>query len=269
MAKHPFKKKIHLFISDRRSSPIFKSLFNLAKKYIKIYENRNNDHITNGELRVIKILSKHNPQVVFDVGSNVGDWTILAENAFPNAKIHAFEPMPAIFEKLKQNSKGHQRISINNFGLSDESQKVEFNFFPDRTIFTSQYDIELKNTKVEKVLCELRNGKDYCQEANIQNIDFLKIDTEGGEPNVLAGFTEMLQTKKIRLVQFEYSTINITTKYLLKDFHSFFAQYGYVVGKVYSKTVEFKPYNIEMEDFIGLNYLAVHKSDKELIEELS
>ena len=187
MAKHPFKKKIHLFISDRRSSPLFRWLFTLAKKYIKIYENRNNDHLTNGELRVITILSKHSPKLVFDVGANVGDWSVLAENSFPNASIHSFEPMPAIFEKLSKNMATHQRVNINNFGLAEKLQKVEFNFFPDRTIFTSMYDIELKNTKVQKVMCELRHGGHYCQEANIEEIDFLKIDTEGGEPMVNYG----------------------------------------------------------------------------------
>jgi len=269
MAKHPFKKKIHLFISDRRSNWLFKKLFGLAKKYIKIYENRNNDHITNGELRVIKILAKHNPKVVFDVGANVGDWSILAEKSFPNAQVHCFEPMPAIFEHLKKNTDLFKRITINNFGLSDQTQNVEFNYFPDRTIFTSRYDIELKNTKMEKVFCELRNGNDYCEEKGIAEIDFLKIDTEGGEPLVLAGFTEMLQAKKIKMIQFEYSTINITTKYLLKDFYTFFAQYGYEVGKVYSKAVEFKPYHLEMEDFIGLNYIAIPKEAVELKRQLS
>ena len=103
----------------------------------------------------------------------------------------------------------------------------------------------------------------------IQEIDFLKIDTEGGEPLVLAGFREMLQAKKIKMIQFEYCEINITTKYLLKDFYAFFAQYGYEVGKVYSKAVEFKPYHLEMEDFIGLNYIAIPKEAVELKRQLS
>ena len=160
MAKHPFKKKIHLFISYRRSWSLFRKLFTLAKKYIRIYENRNNDHNTNGELRIIRILAKHNPKVIFDVGANDGDWSILAENSFPNATIHSFEPMPPIFKILTKNTAAFNRITINNFGLSDQTQKVEFNYFPDRTTFTSMYDIKVKNTKVEKVMCELRNGND-------------------------------------------------------------------------------------------------------------
>ncbi|MFZ6664400.1 FkbM family methyltransferase [Peijinzhouia sedimentorum] len=268
MAKHPFKKKIHLFISNRRSSPIFKSLFNLAKKYISIYENRNNDHNTNGELRVIKILSKHNPKIVFDVGANVGDWSILASNKFPNASIHSFEPIPATFQKLNARVSPNKYVHLNNFGLSDKTQSLEFNYFPDRSTFTSIYDIKLENTLVQKVLCRLRNSKEYCLEANIQEIDFLKIDTEGSDYLVLKGLEEYLQQHKIRVIQFEYNLNNILSKFLLRDFYELLNKYGYQIGKIYPKSVEFKPYNIEMEDFIGLNYLAVHKSDKGLIEEL-
>jgi len=41
-----------------------------------------------------------------------------------------------------------------------------------------------------------------------------------------------------------------------------------MVGKIYSKSVDFKPYDFSMEDFIGPNYLAVHPSEKELIKYL-
>ena len=256
-------------MSNRRSSRIFKSLFNLAKKYISIYENSNNDHNTNGELRIIKILSKYNPQVVFDVGANVGDWSCIVLSSFPKASIHSFEPIPEIFQTLNTRLSSHKRLQLNNFGLSDHTQSLEFNYFPNRSTFTSIYEIKLKNTPVQKVICQLRNSKEYCTEANVNQIDFLKIDTEGSDYLVLKGLEDYLRNRKIRVIQFEYNLNNILSKFLLRDFYELLNKYGYEIGKVYPKSVEFRPYNYKMEDFIGLNYLAIHKSDKELIKELS
>jgi hypothetical protein len=53
---------------------------------------------------------------------------------------------------------------------------------------------------------------------------------------------------------------------LLYDFHSFFKELGYVVGKIYPGYVEFREYDmLDDEDFIGPNYLAVNENLKEQI----
>ena len=39
-----------------------------------------------------------------------------------------------------------------------------------------------------QIVLHIKKGKDYIISNNIQNIDFLKIDTEGYELNVLQGF---------------------------------------------------------------------------------
>jgi hypothetical protein len=68
------------------------------------------------------------------------------------------------------------------------------------------------------------------------------------------------------MVQFEYGYINIATRILLIDYYEFFTKHGYIVGKLYPNKVEFRDYAFKHEDFIGPNFIAVRKTDIELIE---
>ena len=112
-------------------------------------------------------------------------------------------------------------------------------------------------------------GDDFIKENNISNIDLLKLDLEGAEFDAIQGFSKALNEKKIRIIQFEYGYINITTKKLLIDYYNFFSKRGYLVGKVFPKYVEFRPYKFKYEDFIGPNFIVVRENDVELINQIS
>ena len=109
-------------------------------------------------------------------------------------------------------------------------------------------------------------GDDYVRANNIGMIDFLKIDVEGMEASVLRGFSTMFQERRIRLVQFEYNTTNIVSKFLLRDAYQFFEGFGYCVGKLYPNHVEFRDYHYRHEDFCGPNMVAARKEDKEMLQ---
>ena len=104
---------------------------------------------------------------------------------------------------------------------------------------------------------------------NIASVDFLKLDVEGAEYDALLGFENAIKQGTIKAVQFEYGYINISTKKLLIDYYTFFEANGYVLGKVFPKMVEFRKYHFKYEDFIGPNFIAVKKTETELIKMLS
>jgi len=109
-------------------------------------------------------------------------------------------------------------------------------------------------------------GDQYAQEHGIPSIDLLKVDVEGMEERVLQGFSRLFQEQRIRLVQFEYNTTNIVSKFLLRDAHQFFNHFGYRVGKLYPNHVEFRDYHYRQEDFCGPNLIVVRKEDDELLK---
>ena len=112
-------------------------------------------------------------------------------------------------------------------------------------------------------------GDDFSESAEIVHIDLLKIDTEGADHLVLAGFEGMLASHNIDVVQFEYGTWALETKFLLRDFYLLFASCGYVVGRLFPRGVHFGPYDVCDEDFRGLNFVAVREALADVIASLS
>jgi len=252
-----------------RSRNLFSKL--LAEGFrsmVRRHENRNYNFQTNGEEVLLKRLSKFGFKTVFDVGGNVGNYSVLLRKYFPNAAIHTFEIIDDNIETIQEKTAGDSNITINSFGLSNENGTIKVKYYGKGSGVSSIHDYPHSGDSVWKE-CEIRKGDDYINEKEIKTIDFLKIDTEGSENLVLEGFIEVLKKGDVRVIQFEYGYVNIISKYLLYDFYQFFNELGYTIGKVYPKRVEFKEYNLKDENFFGPNYVAVKNSEKEIIESLA
>ena len=89
------------------SSPFFqkwnKFLYNLSLRGLGIL-NYQNDFLS-GEGKFVKnMLSDKNKQVVFDVGANVGNYSKKILASSKNATVYAFEPHPANYKSLVNNT---------------------------------------------------------------------------------------------------------------------------------------------------------------------
>lgn len=231
---------------------------------------------TNGEEWLLCELQKYRQiKCAFDVGANIGEWLTLCRKHHPTVSIHAFEIAPPTFSKLRQNTTAFTNITLNSFGLSDCNEEIDV-YLDDtadyltsvyREVFGPEFEAFKRGAKersFKTIKARVVKGDDYAHENNIETIDLLKIDVEGMEKSVLRGFNDMFQKKRIQLVQFEYNTTNIASKFLLRDAYQFFNDFGYLVGKLYPNYVEFRNYHYRHEDFCGLNMIAVHKENIEL-----
>jgi FkbM family methyltransferase len=259
--KRIFKKNTH--------NTFFKILAGLGRSLNRLYENRNHDVHSNGELTVLKKLSSIKPTVIFDGGANVGNYCFLANEIMPECTIYAFEPVDATYQQLLKNIHNIQHIVPVKKGLFKENCASVINLF-NSDEHSSLYDIQgLKTVSNQTQQIELICGDDFMKENNITSIDLLKLDVEGAEFDALIGFKNAIRKGSIKMVQFEYGYINISTKNLLLDFYNFFEENGYIVGKVFPKLVEFRSYAFKFEDFIGPNFIAVKKTEVELVNLLS
>lgn len=238
------------------------------RSLVRRHENRNHNFKTNGEEVVLKKLSKFNFSTIFDVGANVGDYSVLLRKHFPNVKIHAFEIFENNLQSIQEKNAGDKNISINPYGLSNENGTIKVKYYGKGSGVNSIHDYPHKGES-SWVDCKVIKGDDYIQDQNISSIDFLKIDTEGSENLVLEGLINTLKTGNIKVIQFEYGYVNIIAKFLLYDFYQLLNKMGYTVGKIYPKSVEFKEYSLKDENFFGPNYIAVKKSETKIIESLS
>ena len=165
--------------------------------------------------------------VVFDVGANIGLFTLFANRKCPTAQIYAFEPLPPSFEKLRANVARYEiDAQLFNYGLSESSATADFVFYPEAAglsghaanragdkadtraivqdwIHNAAHSREedlLPQSQLDELLDEYLRGETYsCEvktlsqvirENDVEQIDLLKIDTEGSELSVLSGIEE-------------------------------------------------------------------------------
>lgn len=162
-----------------------------------------------------RLANAHN---VFDVGANVGVWTVLMSKFNPSARIHSFEPNSAIFNLLEVNVKENScgNVALINAAVSDEEGTVLFEVPTSASIFgrivpTGQpLDSENRflNAPVSKV-SRLRLA-DYCRKAGIAEIDFMKIDVEGHELAAIRGLQPLLSERRVRSLYVETIEANHT-----------------------------------------------------------
>jgi FkbM family methyltransferase len=156
-----------------------------------------------------------------------------------------------------------------NKGLYIENCIKSINIFPGDE-HASLFDINNNlYSSTGTVDIELVKGDDFLVQHDIKSVFLLKLDLEGAEYDALQGFENALKNGSIKLIQFEYGYINITTKRLLIDYYQLLESYGYIIGKIFPKTVDFRKYEYKHEDFIGPNFVAVHQNEVALMASLS
>ncbi len=242
----------------------------VARWFLNSIEDAGNwDFHTNGESRLIKIFSELRPALVFDVGSNEGDWSAIVARQIPSATIHSFEPVPETFRLFSSRLTSFAaNVVPNNFGLSDAEGTLTVFYDREKSTVASLTNHFAGDNYVE-LQCHFQTGDSYCRENGIETIDLLKIDTEGADFRVLNGFKSMLSNKAIRAIQFEYGPWALHSHFLLRDTFEFLTSFGYIVGRIYPNEVEFQLYNRHLENFLVSCFVAIQATDIELINSLS
>lgn len=273
LERHPLNNRIRQsvarFVASHRPLPIVRQLARAAATYTKMYENVSYDIDTNGEGWLIQRVCSLGPKCLFDVGAHVGDWTAIARVHAPKADIHVFEIMPSTATALSDRFGSDELITVNATGLLNDSGAVRVKHYPSRPTLTGVLDYP-HDESYEWVDVHATTGDTYCSEHAIATIDLLKIDAEGADHLVLAGFERMFADGAIDVVQFEYGQASITSHFLLADYYRFFEDRGFVLGKLFPHHVEFKHYDIGRdENFLGPNFVAVRRARSDVVRLLS
>ncbi|QIM53633.1 FkbM family methyltransferase [Hydrogenophaga crocea] len=230
------------------------------------------DFDRNGERRLLERMGTLGARTVFDVGANVGDWTLAAAQLMPEAHIHSFELSPRTWRTLSQRVSG-PRFTVNNCGMGDRDGSIAFKDYGENsTVNTILSNATYHDAQQTAVVSEAQivTGDRYCEQHGIASIDLLKIDVEGADHLVLAGFERMLGARAVRVVQFEYGYTHGDAKFLMRDFHELFARHGYAVGRLERRGVAFGPWHYKMNDFrSGPNYVAVRNDDTAALQALT
>jgi FkbM family methyltransferase len=242
---------------------------NLEKIYPRLLKIMNygtgGDFETSGELNVLYYINKSLKETryitVFDVGANIGNYSLAAHNILKHRelRIFSFEPAKETFIILSRNLKGSDNIIPVNSGLSNKIsvQKLYSNHSSSglASVYNrrlSHFDIELN--KYEEI--NLTTIDNFCDENGITSIDFLKIDVEGHELKVLHGAKKMIRESRIRFIQFEFGGCNIDSRTFFQDFF-YLLKDKYKIYKIMPKGLyQIDEYKEAQEIFLTVNYFA-------------
>jgi FkbM family methyltransferase len=173
---------------------------------------------TNGEqLFFLKI--KEFINTIFDVGCRNDTEFLLFKG-----EVHYFDPVEEYINLLSLNTTNKNKLSIyNTFGLGGENTDIFY--YPRYQSFYNRVNSCKVNDDTNKVKLTIKKAKDYINKNNINSIDFVKIDTEGYELDVLKGFEECL--KIVKIIQFEYGGTYLDNNINLLDVIQYLEKYGF------------------------------------------
>ena len=66
------------------------------------------------------------PDLIIDVGANIGQFSSSVANFFPKAEVHSFEPIPECYQILLKNTEKLPNIKTYNFAVGSSDKNIEF-----------------------------------------------------------------------------------------------------------------------------------------------
>lgn len=170
----------------------------LITLHLDLTKNLKYDRLTR---KILKDYLKPNFNCI-DIGCHKGEILDIMLKYSGNGNHWAFEPIPDLFSKLKSNYIDG-KVNVFPYALSDKTGSTTFNLVKNAPAYSGikqrRYDIE--NPEIEKINVELARLDDLIS-SDVQ-INFVKIDVEGGELDVIKGGTNMLKSSK-PLILFEF-----------------------------------------------------------------
>src|SRR3954471_17490400 len=111
-----------------RRNPVLKTVAQLCRQYLKWFGNASYKPERNGERWLLSTLQTEAIRTVLDVGANVGNWSLIAEEMFREATIYALEAVPATAAQLRSRVGCAQRVKPFNLGLAERSGTIALNY---------------------------------------------------------------------------------------------------------------------------------------------
>jgi len=217
------QKQLVAYVVDKKAAARQRGdLYRLPNEMEIAHLNRNETYYLYNEIFAHNDYFRHGVELeegdcVFDVGANIGMFSLYINDCWEGLRVYAFEPIPSTYEVLAANVELH-RLPVKSYrcGLSERSGRKKFTFYPKVSASSGMYGDKEADEQVarrlienqgeqlkqhaddllegryekQEVECELKTLSDVIRQEGVEQIDLLKIDVEKSEADVLAGIDE-------------------------------------------------------------------------------
>lgn len=156
--------------------------------------------------------------IILDVGANVGFFSKLTRDLYPDSSIYSIEPVPVIFDCLTKNFLNDKNTHLYNIAIAQKTKKVTMEFNKERGEIS-------KISQTGSIKISAKSLDDFIKEQKIKQIDLLKIDTEGFEELVLSGAYKTLSITNYLFIEVtiknnpNYTISSLMSRLYSKDFN--------------------------------------------------
>ena len=160
-------------------------------------------------------------KTIIDIGSNKGQFSLLAKSLFPEVKIFSFEPQIECLN-LQKTILGKKNIKYFNFGLGNIIKKTNFYITnrEDSSSFLKPIQIKMnkyKTKKIEKI--SVKRLDRIIKKNEIKRPSIMKLDVQGYELEVLRGSKKILRNIDFIIAEISFKQVykkQVTKKKLLQ-----------------------------------------------------
>ncbi len=253
------------------TQPFFESLHAFSVRMMNygnaLFENT-------GEIKAYETVLKHyikshSPAsakfVSLDVGGNKGNYAKACLEITEKAQVpytwFSFEPAPNTFEKCTETIQAFSGAKVLQVALSDRSGTARFRVSNSDYLGTNGLLADNEQVTATSDAREIEvptmTLTEFAEQNNICQINFLKVDAEGFDLNVLLGAKKLIENKQIDVIQFEYGYS--ANSHFLKEYFDLLSPY-YTFYRILPTGIRLvKKYNLDLEIPHGINYLCFKK----------
>ena len=217
-----------------------RTLHKLFKRLTGLYIVRRWPHGLDISYDIKRLCKGYRFDCIFDVGANVGQSASDYMSAYPSSTVFCFEPITETFKQLQKNMKGKSRVKCFQLAFAAIAEKRMMTSEATSTLncfVDENSNADTENKKQE--LVETSTLDDFFESQKMSHISYLKIDTEGGDLDVLIGAANLLNMKSIDFVEVE-SGMNSTNQSHVpfENLKRFLENQGYSLFGIYEQFSE-------------------------------
>ena len=180
-------------------------------------------------LEILKLKYNIDVKNIAHIGAHNGKEVKVYKKLFPNSKIYLFEPNKLSFQKLLNSFKNEKNVYLYNIALGNKNENKTMNISTDFPNTSSLLKPRLHKDYYPDVIFD---SKELVQikrfdSLNIKNINFMSIDTQGFELEVLKGSIEHLAFVDYVIVEINRKPLYDNSP-LQKDIDKFLIQHNFI-----------------------------------------